>query len=175
MFVEAAVWIPYFVFYTFKWCFTYSTNKYSILFCLFNSVLFIQFCSVYSILFCLFYSVLFILFCYVYSFLLCLLYSVLFILFCSYLLNCNIAKIMNPFFSRFRNEEWIRNYKWYERKRVYLDWRNSPGICLEWLRKTKKNVRNDDRFSSPNVKADFPNTSRTGGFNNRTQYSRMLY
>jgi len=49
---------------------------------------------------------------------------------------------------------------------VYLDWRNSPGNCLERLRKTKKNVRNDDRFSSPSVNTDLPNTSRNQGFNN---------
>ena len=58
---------------------------------------------------------------------------------------------------------------------MYLDWRNSPGNCLEILRKTKKNVRNDCLFSSPSVNADLPNTSRRDGFNNRTQYSQSLY
>jgi hypothetical protein len=42
----------------------------------------------------------------------------------------------------------------------------SPGICLERLRKTKKNVRNDDRVSSPSLNADLPNTNTKQGFNN---------
>jgi hypothetical protein len=41
MFVEAAIWIPYFVLYTFKCCITYSSNNYSTLFYSIYSILFL--------------------------------------------------------------------------------------------------------------------------------------
>ena len=58
---------------------------------------------------------------------------------------------------------------------MYFDWKNSSGICLERLRKTKKNVKDYDRFSRPSLNADLQNTSIKQSFNNaKTIFANVI-